>query len=293
VALEEEAAGLYGVPLEEFTARRNARAKELKVEDRELADAVGRLPKPAVAASAVNRLARERRDLLDALLELAGELRAAQSSGDGARLRALTGEAHAAVRQVLAAAGGLGDAQLDQVEQTLRAAMADEGAAAAVRAGVLVKPLAPAGFGSVDLTGAVAVDLAAPETAPVTRKRHLSVVRPAGDARRERAAVEEKRRAKQANEVRLAAERALDALEAARAELASTVEAVRHAEQERDAAVARVDHLRSDLHQAEERAASADAAVRAAGRALDRAERNERAAMSAAEAARKDLEALS
>ena len=291
MGLDDEAAGLYGVPLGDFTARRNARAKELKGEDRELADAVARLPKPAVAAAALNRLARERADLLDGLLDLAGELREAQSSGDGARLRELTGEAHTAVQGVLDAVEGLGDAQLGQVEQTLRAAMADDRAATAVRAGVLVKPLAPAGFGPVDLTGAVAVDL--PGAAPARKGRHLSVVRPAGDRRRERAAAKEERQERQANEVRLAAERALDALEEARAELATAVEALQRAEHDREAAAARVDDLRSQLREAEEQASGADAAVRAAQRAQDRAQRYERAAMTAAEAARKDLESLS
>jgi len=291
VGLDDEAAGLYGVPLGDFTARRNARAKELKGEDRELADAVARLPKPAVAAAALNRLARERADLLDGLLDLAGELREAQSSGDGARLRELTGEAHTAVQGVLDAVEGLGDAQLGQVEQTLRAAMADDRAATAVRAGVLVKPLAPAGFGPVDLTGVVAVDL--PGAPPARKGRHLSVVRPAGDRRRERAAAKEERQERQANEVRLAAERALDALEEARAELATAVEALQRAEHDREAAAARVDDLRSQLREAEEQASGADAAVRAAQRAQDRAQRYERAAMTAAEAARKDLESLS
>lgn len=287
--LEDEATALYGVPLEGFTARRNARAKELKGEDRELADAVARLPKPAVAAAAVNRLAREHADLVDDLLSLGDALRSAQSAGDGTRLRELTAEAHEAVRRVLDATEGLSDAQLGQVEQTLRAAMADPAAAAAVRAGVLVKPLAPAGFGAVDLAGAVAV---APPGASPRKQRHLSVVRPAGDRRRERAAARDERQEKRANEVRLAAERALDALEAAREELTSTVEAVRRAEQEQEAALARVDDARSELHQAEQQAGAAEAALRAARRGQERAERNERAAMTAAEAARRELEAL-
>lgn len=289
MGIVEEAAALYGVPLAEFTARRNARAKELRSEDRELSDEVARLPKPAVSAAAVNRLARERTDLLEDLLSLGDALREAQAGGDGARMRELTAEGHQAVRRVLGAIEGLGDAQLGQVEQTLRAAMADEAAAVAVRGGVLVTPLAPAGFGPVDLTGAVAV---APDEKP-SRKRHLSVVRPAGERRREQAAAKADRQDRQANDVRLAAERALDALEEARAGLGAAVAAVQRAEQERDDAAAEVADRRSSLQEAEERAAAAEAAVRAARREAERAERHEAAAMSAAEAARRDLEALS
>lgn len=294
MSLQEEAAALYAVPLEEFAALRAARAKELRADDRALAQAVARLPKPSVAAAALNRLARERADLLDGLLHLGGQLREAQQAGDGARLRALTADAHASVREVLAALEeryAVSGAQLGQVEQTLRAAMADEGAAAAVRAGVLAKPLAPAGFGPVDLSGAVAVDLEPPGNAP--RTRHLSVVRTAGERRKDAGAARRERQEQQDNAVRLAAEQALDALEQARAELATAAEELGHAEEARDAARDRVEELRASLREAEERASSGDAAVHAARRGLERAERNERAAMSAAEAARKDLEALS
>ena len=50
---------LYGGPPDEFIARRDARAKELrKGGDRAAADAVKKLRKPSVSAAAVNRLAR-------------------------------------------------------------------------------------------------------------------------------------------------------------------------------------------------------------------------------------------
>ena len=57
--LVRETQKLYGLPLSEFTAARNARAKELRKDDSELAAAVAVLPKPSVAAAALNELVRE------------------------------------------------------------------------------------------------------------------------------------------------------------------------------------------------------------------------------------------
>ena len=60
--LVRETEKLYGLPPSEFTAARNARAKKLKQDDPELAAAVAALPKPSVAAAALNELcARTRR----------------------------------------------------------------------------------------------------------------------------------------------------------------------------------------------------------------------------------------
>src|SRR4029077_4344519 len=69
--ISAEVARLYGLPLEEFTAVRNALAAQWKkAGDREAADEVRSLSKPSVSAWAVNQLFhRERRrmgDLLDA-----------------------------------------------------------------------------------------------------------------------------------------------------------------------------------------------------------------------------------
>ena len=55
--LLEIADGLYGLPQDEFTPARDARAKELKA-DKDLAAAVKKLKKPSVAAWAVNLFVR-------------------------------------------------------------------------------------------------------------------------------------------------------------------------------------------------------------------------------------------
>src|SRR5262245_11952272 len=76
---------LYGLPLEEFTAERDRRAKALRAEgERDAAAVVAALRKPTLAAWTVNQLVRSRRDDLDALLEAGNDLLEAQHRADGA-----------------------------------------------------------------------------------------------------------------------------------------------------------------------------------------------------------------
>lgn len=286
--LEEVAAELYAEPLTEFTARRSELAKALREQDRELAGAVAALPKPALSAWAVNRFARERPDGLEDLLGLGEQLREAQQERDSDRVKSLTGNAQALVRRTVqavadvAADGGapLSEALVGQVENTLRAAMADEDAAGVVRAGVLAKPLAPAGFGPVDLDGAVAV---IPAARPAQeRGRRLSVVRPA---------------AKRPSDDRVAAaqrtaEQATSRLERAQAELAERDDALQAAEEQHAEASHRRDELRAAAVQAEQEEQAAARRVREARKDQERAARQAARAAETAERAAKALDAL-
>jgi hypothetical protein len=59
---DAEAERLYGLPLDEFTAARDARARELRRDgEREKAAEVAALRKPVLAAWLVNMLARDER----------------------------------------------------------------------------------------------------------------------------------------------------------------------------------------------------------------------------------------
>ena len=162
---EAVAAELLRAPLEKFVALRKDAAQ-----DPALTDRVAKLPKPSAAAWALNSFAFDNPRDLGLLLDTGAALREAQAAGDADRLRELTASAHQQVRTLVTEiAGDAGDAVRTQVEQTLRAAMSDPAAADAVQAGLLVKPLAPAGFGDVDLTGAVAGRPPARPTRPVLR----------------------------------------------------------------------------------------------------------------------------
>ncbi|MHA7282051.1 hypothetical protein [Arthrobacter sp. TMS2-4] len=163
--LAERTAALYVLPLDRFTASRNAAAKEAAQDgDRELAAALRSLPKPSSAAWLVNVLVDRRRGEVEQVLELGASLKEAQASLDRAQLHALGQRRQrllaAVTRQSLEAAAevghDVGPAALPGVEQTLRAALADPAAASAVLTGRLVRPLEASGWDPVDLDGAVA-----------------------------------------------------------------------------------------------------------------------------------------
>jgi len=152
--VDEAAELLYGLPLDEFTAARNAAAKELR--DRGLdaeSDEVKALAKPSAAAWAVNQLTRRRHADLDEFLEAAVAAREAQlGGGSGAReaVRRLRDALDALVDSAREELGGkASDAVAGKIRQTLEAAAVDDRAAEDVRRGRLAKELEPAGFGTL------------------------------------------------------------------------------------------------------------------------------------------------
>ncbi|MCU1603051.1 MAG: hypothetical protein JWO22_3760 [Frankiales bacterium] len=149
----DEPVDLYALTPEEFTAARDAAAKEDK--------GLKQLRKPSVSAWVVNTLVRRQPALLEQLVELGGALREATSAREGGQLRDLTEQRHQLVQAVTEQAAGLVDRDISpavrtEVAQTLEAAMADPASAEAVQSGQLVRALSYAGFGDVDLEGAVA-----------------------------------------------------------------------------------------------------------------------------------------
>lgn len=176
-ALAGIANSLYAKPLEDFVAARTSAAKEAASQDKGLGDAVRALPKPSVAAWAVNMLALHAPAVLEALAELGGRMRSAQASLDAAALRelgrerrTLLADAVDTARAVVQEQGrAISDTIASDVEETLRALTADEGAAAAVRSGRLLKALSADGVSAADLEGAVAVPGALPATTSTAR----------------------------------------------------------------------------------------------------------------------------
>jgi hypothetical protein len=175
--LADVAAELYALPFDDFVAARTAAAKDAAAVEgqRTRAADVRSLPKPSVAAWTVNMLASRRPEILRELAGLGLSMRAAQSSLDAPELRRLGVERRqllgSAVKEAKAAAAEQGRkisaAIAAEVEGTLRAATADEGAAAAVQSGCLLRSLSADGVDVVDLSGAVALPgLALPAAAP-------------------------------------------------------------------------------------------------------------------------------
>ena len=195
---------LYALTPDAFTTTRNDLAKQAKGEDKALADAIKKLPKPSTAAWVVNMLVRHQAEELGQVLELGASLRQAQENLDGAGLRELNKQRRqltaAVTSQARAVAHDLGvrvsETVAAQVEETLRAAMTDEGAAKAVRTGQLVEALSATGVGELDVSTAVAVPEAIGMTArpakPVERtKPTLTVVEDPEPAAEDEGAAEE------------------------------------------------------------------------------------------------------
>ncbi|WP_307078139.1 hypothetical protein [Arthrobacter pascens] len=172
-ALADIANGLYALPFDEFMAARTAAAKAAADSGPGLPAAVRALPKPSVAAWAINMLAVHHPDILVQLADLGGRMRAAQSSLDAVGLRELGRERRTLLAAAVDAAHsvtkeqgrGISATIAADVERTLRALTADAGAAAAVQSGRLLQALSADGVDTVDLEGAVAV----PEAVPAHR----------------------------------------------------------------------------------------------------------------------------
>lgn len=148
-----ETGELYGLPAGEFTAARNARAKELRAEDAELAAEVAKLPKPTAAAAAINRVAREDPSEVRALVQAGRALRSAQESAlagkSAGAVADATREHRAALDRVRREARRLelSDAVLERVTSTLRAASVDPELQPLLERGLLAQEIESAGFG--------------------------------------------------------------------------------------------------------------------------------------------------
>lgn len=151
--LVRETQKLYGLPLSEFTAARNARAKALKREDAELAAAVAALPKPSVAAGALNELVHEDPSEVRALVQSGKRLRQAQeaavSGKKGADLNEAIKEHRVALDRVQRdlRRRKLNAPTVDKATQTLRVASLDPELWQLLERGLLHEDLTASGFG--------------------------------------------------------------------------------------------------------------------------------------------------
>jgi hypothetical protein len=149
VGVEDALAGeidrLYGLPLAEFTSERDALARRLRSEgSRDEAAEVAALRKPVLAAWVVNRLAREQRADVQALVAAAGAIRSGDLDADG-RFRKTVDDLLRSAREQIAADGRRPtEAVLRDVATTLRAAA---GAAPdLLTTGRLTEPFEATGF---------------------------------------------------------------------------------------------------------------------------------------------------
>ncbi len=273
---------LYQLPLEEFTAARNALAKQSGKRSAEIKSLV----KPPVAAWAVNQLYWRRRPVYDALIDAARQLRRAHGAvlgGKAADVRG-AGKAHeervsAALDAALEIANESGHAASDAMRQplvtTLRALPSED------TPGRLTRTLQPGGFESLaglSIRG-VKVPLARAPKPPAT---------PAPHPHQKKDGPHDTKALVRAREAVTAATRALKQAEhTAQREEFERARTARDADQaSRTAAKAR-----EALEEAEQAVRDGEAAESAAARKKEAAGRRAQQAEEAADASRAKLEA--
>jgi hypothetical protein len=244
---DDPLAELFAKPPAEFTAARNALAKDLRKEgDEEEAKRVLALRRPTAALWAANQLATRDEEDLEALVEATDRMRKMQGRGTGDELRAAMGEQRSALARLESAAeaalreAGLSASQavLRTVQRTLQAAAAGDGdLRGALRKGQLESEQEPSGFEAL-LGAGPAREAPAPK-----RKR---TAKEPSKAEERKAAAEAKRREKEAAREAAKRERELKAAEAEVQKLErKAVEADRAANESRE----RAREARNKLHE--------------------------------------------
>jgi hypothetical protein len=182
--LDEAAGELFALPPGDFTAARDAKARELRRSGNgPLAERIRALRRPTLAAWASNLLVRNHPDEVRGLLDLGEELRRAHQDFDGAQLRALSAQQRtltmALARQARALTERAGQRISDQatveVRETLQAALADPDAAAEWATGRLAHTLTPPAFPGLTASSDEAAEAPAPrETRPSASRQRTS-----------------------------------------------------------------------------------------------------------------------
>jgi len=245
---------LYGLPLDEFTAERDAMAKRIRADgDRDAADAIRKLRKPSAAAASINRAVRSNPNAAERLLETGNRLEEAQAAaiaGSPGDLRSASNEhadAIAELMKTVSADLGASKALADRARETLRAVAADPELRAQFATGTLVREAEAVGFG-VDA-------IASAPAKPTARKSSKGARKP--EAARSAAAETPKRTAAQ----RKRAERELARAERDRKAAEREVD---RAERRLARAETEVGAAEGALAQAADQLADADAALKQA-----------------------------
>ena len=260
---DEIVAELLAVAPDVFTAERNKRAAALAPTEPDLANRITKIRKPTIAVWLINQLASA--SMLSEAIDLAAELQDAAAARDSAAMSSLNRQRRTLVAALAdeAAARAAGHnisvsaAARTDIEATLNAAITDPAAAAAVLTARLLRPLAPTGFGHIDLSDAVA------GTPPAHAPK--AVGGPAGDVEDDLA---HRRSRKAAERALRAAEQ--DADQAAR-ELARAEAELRTARERRTHLAERIQQVQQTLANLEQEAETSAAAVQRLTRAQEQA----------------------
>ena len=267
---EQEVDRLYALPLDQFTAARDALAARLRTAgDAAESARVKALRKPSAPAWAVNQLARRYPKQIEVLVAASDQLRRAQhellqgaSAGD---LWEATLAEREAVGELMKAAewllneSGLGSSRgtLDRISDTLYAAAADPSGRTLLRRGLITQEMRRTGFGEM-----IAPASSSPRVKPSSKpSRPASKLKPSAGPT-----------SKQVLESERASVRATREAERAEAEAERLEKAMRRADDEAMQARKRADAAARAAADAKAQAAAARREATEARREADRAE---------------------
>jgi hypothetical protein len=291
--LDDIAEALYTVLPDAFAAARDDEIRKAREAGRPaLARELSRLRRPTQSAWLVNQLARDQREAIGELLDLADELGRAQTQASIPELHRLTGRRRelesTLIRRghALASRAGVNvtaNMERDALE-TLAAALASPEVRAEVRAGRLVKPASYAGFGPFSAAPA--------ETGRRAEEAETNRAAPAAAEQKpehggSRAAQSVRGRSQQAER---RVQQAREAVDEAAGVLAEHARAAEGAQQHHQELREQIDELRDRLRDLQKEATSAEHAARAAARRRDEAERAHESALRTLERARQRSE---
>jgi len=281
VDLEEVADELYGSSPEDFVERRTERvAQARQAGDRVAAKQISQLRRPTRTAWMVNLLARANPAEITQLLDLGRALQDAQQRAAGDDLRKLSKSRRSAVDALTKQAADLARAAghaptegtVQEVGQTLQAALADPAIADLVQRGRLTQAASYGGFGpsgqtsdaSADLLAALAASVGGQQDRPRPDEAEPDqVAQPDPEAQREleeairsweAVAGEAATAAEEADQATTRADDFAERIETLRDELRQAESAEREAREEARAARKRAQQLRHEAAAAEQRA---------------------------------------
>jgi hypothetical protein len=266
--VEEAADQLYALSPREFTAARDARAKEAKdAGDKEGAAEIKALRKPTVTAWLANQLVRHHADEVRPLLELGSALREATATLSGPQLRELSRQRNdvvrALVRKARRLAADAGQAVSEDVarglEETLNAALADPAQAELLLQGRLSVQLQHSGYGPTE------------NPPPAGGRKPAAAAKSARAPAGRQPTAAEQRRAERRDRLEQELAQAWPAARAAADARSAAEQLAKHAADEAKGLRRRVDGLRSELAAAEDELSRATAASDQATEARDAA----------------------
>jgi hypothetical protein len=218
--LDEAADALYAASPDDFMATRTALAKQAKeAGDKALARQITALRKPTRSAWLVNLVARAEPERVTELVGLGTSLQEAQQAMDGDTLRRLSKDRRTMIDTLAKRAGELArdagypppDGAIQEVSQSLQAALGDPAVAEQVQVGRLAQAVAYGGFGPDDLASALAASMPAKKKS----KANLTVVPDLEPDQAEDEETDDAEAREAAREARAAADAAREAAEAA------------------------------------------------------------------------------